>query len=160
MKRTVQLEFVEEAPHSELQAAMCTCLADTVVFYFKAHGYHWNVEGKDFGPFHTFFELIYSEVYGTVDKMAEEIRALGYYALYTLAGFEQYRTIQDTPLGTASEPLLMVSDLLQGNLQLIANLKGAQELAEEAGKVGLANYLQDRVDQHEKHGWMLRSFLK
>ena len=54
----------------------------------------------------------------------------------------------------------MVSDLLQGNLQLIANLKGAQELAEEAGKVGLANYLQDRVDQHEKHGWMLRSFLK
>lgn len=157
----VRLEFVDEIPkaHDELNEAMCQCFADTFVFYLKAHGYHWNVEGKDFGPFHTFFELIYSEVYGTIDKMAEEIRTLNHYALYRLHEFAEYRSLPDVPL-TPTDPLNMVKDLYESNMTLIGRLNIAQSLAEKAGILGLANYLQDRVDAHEKHGWMLRSFLK
>jgi DNA-binding ferritin-like protein len=33
-------------------------------------------------------------------------------------------------------------------------------MAEEKGCVGLANFLQDRIDIHFKHDWMLRSINK
>ena len=42
----------------------------------------------------------------------------------------------------------------------IADLTAAYQAAEAPGKVGIANFLQDRIDIHEKHGWMLRSFTK
>jgi DNA-binding ferritin-like protein len=45
-------------------------------------------------------------------------------------------------------------------MKVIASLTAAYEAANEANKIGLANFLQDRVDIHEKHGWMLRSFSK
>ena len=46
------------------------------------------------------------------------------------------------------------------NLIVIENLKKANELAEAANAVGLANFLQDRIDKHYKHDWMLKSILK
>ena len=34
------------------------------------------------------------------------------------------------------------------------------EKAEKTKELGIANYLQDRIDIHKKHGWMLRSIIK
>jgi len=36
----------------------------------------------------------------------------------------------------------------------------AHAAAEAAGKRGIVNFLEDRIDAHDKHGWMLRSFTK
>ena len=158
----IQLEFVDETPRADeaLYQSMCRCFADTFVFYLKAHGYHWNVEGPDFGPFHAFFDLLYSEVYRTIDQMAEEIRAIGYFVPYTLAELAEHNNIVVPPIPDGSAALLMIEDLSSSNMQLIANLNIARKLAEDGEKFGLASYLEDRIDQHEKHGWMLRSFLK
>ena len=54
----------------------------------------------------------------------------------------------------------MMSKLLADNARVITDLTAAYREAEVAGKVGLANFLQDRIDIHEKHGWMLRSYTK
>jgi DNA-binding ferritin-like protein len=43
---------------------------------------------------------------------------------------------------------------------VIDQLTKTQALAEKNKKMGLANFLQDRIDAHEKHGWMLRSITK
>ena len=64
-----------------------TLLATNFAYYLKAHGFHWNVEGPDFGELHTFFEMIYSDVYEANDTMAEYIRALEEYAP---ASFERF----------------------------------------------------------------------
>jgi len=32
--------------------------------------------------------------------------------------------------------------------------------AEKQGKRGIVNFLEGRIDIHEKHGWMLRSYTK
>jgi DNA-binding ferritin-like protein len=34
------------------------------------------------------------------------------------------------------------------------------DLSEREGKHGLSNFLAERMDAHDKHGWMLRSTLK
>jgi len=46
------------------------------------------------------------------------------------------------------------------NQKIINELNKALELAESSDKHGLANFIQDRIDIHEKHKWMLRSIGK
>jgi DNA-binding ferritin-like protein len=54
----------------------------------------------------------------------------------------------------------MMAKLLADNQRVITDLTAAYRAAEAAGKVGIANFLQDRIGAHDKHGWMLRSYTK
>jgi len=54
----------------------------------------------------------------------------------------------------------MVKKLEQDNKIVLASLLAAYKDAEAAKELGLANFLQDRIDVHNKHGWMLRSYQK
>jgi starvation-inducible DNA-binding protein len=133
-------------------------LASTFGFYLKAHNFHWNVEGVNFPQFHSFFEGIYTDAWGAVDGIAEHIRTLGAYAPGSLSRYSDLSLVQDeVNIPTA---LSMVSKLLDDNTAIITQLTKTQALAEKANKMGYANYLQDRIDAHEKHGWMLRSIVK
>ena len=54
----------------------------------------------------------------------------------------------------------MCKKLLDDNDTIISNLQYAYSEAEKTKELGIANYLQDRIDIHKKHGWMLRSIIK
>ena len=54
----------------------------------------------------------------------------------------------------------MLSQLLKDNATYINTLTQAFNQAEVEKEIGLSNFIQDRIDQHKKHAWMLRSFLK
>ena len=139
----------------KLIESMKNVLADTFAMYLKTHYYHWNVEGVDFYQLHLLFERIYLEVYEAVDSTAEHIRALGAYAPGSLGRYLALTSIEDdNAIPAANE---MVSRLLADNLKVIATLKEAQQLAEDQGEVGVSNFLQDRIDNHQKHSWMLRA---
>jgi DNA-binding ferritin-like protein len=47
--------------------------------------------------------------------------------------------------------------LINDNNIVLDALKNAYDLADKEGELGLANFLQDRMDIHKKHGWMLRA---
>ncbi len=134
-------------------------LANTFVMYFKAHSYHWNVEGKNFTQYHSFFGDLYGEVYGSLDTTAEEIRALNDYAPISLSDLYKYKTIEEDTM-KPEYPSQMIANLLSANNQVILSLNKLFELASTENNQGLANYVADRLDKHAKHGWMLRSFMK
>ena len=54
----------------------------------------------------------------------------------------------------------MITKLQEDNKKVIDTLTKACVLADKNKKVGLANFLQERIDKHEKHGWMLRATAK
>jgi DNA-binding ferritin-like protein len=54
----------------------------------------------------------------------------------------------------------MMTRLLQENNILRASLLSAYKIADTLGEVGISNFLQGRIQAHEKHSWMLRSILK
>jgi len=56
--------------------------------------------------------------------------------------------------------LVMISRLMNDNQRVLYSLTQAYETAEAQKKYGVSNILQDRITAHEKHGWMLRSFVK
>ena len=132
--------------------------ADAFTFYLKAHFYHWNVEGSDFPQYHDFLQNLYQEVFASVDTLAELIRTLDSYAPGTLTRLKELTTIEETD--DVPDAKIMMTRLLQENNILRASLLTAYKTADTTGEVGISNFLQDRIQAHEKHSWMLRSILK
>lgn len=142
----------------ELVHSMKVVQASTFAFYLKTHNFHWNVEGPDFPQYHKFFEELYTELWLAVDPIAEHIRALGAFAPGSLARFAELSVIEDelkVPAGIA-----MIAKLHDDNEQVIGTLFKAYEYANAMQEIGLSNFIQDRVDVHKKHAWMLRSILR
>lgn len=129
-------------------------LADVVAFSFKAQGYHWNVEGDDFPQFHEFFGAIYEDVEGSIDPIAENIRKIGEYAPFRLTRFVELTSIPETSVSSDHEDMTM--DLYMSNKIVIQKLYSAFNLANTEGRQGVANFLADRIDMHEKWDWQLR----
>ena len=142
----------------ELINKMKVVLASSFAFYLKAHNFHWNVEGVNFPQYHEFFCNLYEEVHGAIDKIAEEIRALDAYAPGSLKRFSELSTIMDET--SVPSAVIMCQRLAKDNDSLLIDLELAYSEAERAKQLGLANFLQDRMDVHKKHGWMLRAIQK
>lgn len=142
----------------EIIVPLKKAFADTFAMYLKAHYYHWNVEGPDFYQYHELFGSIYEEVYGAIDPFAEEIRAQQYYAPGSFKRLAELATIADEE--TVPSPLAMAEKLFSDNALVLASLKEARDAADRYGENGLVNFLEDRLDQHKKHAWFLRSTIK
>lgn len=133
-------------------------LADTFTFYLKAHNYHWNIEGPNFPQYHSFLGDLYEEVYGAVDTIAELIRTLDAYSPGSLTRFKELTSIDESDV--IPDPRTMMLNLMNDNTKVRLTLTLAYKTAEETGEVGIANFLQDRIQAHEKHGWMLKAINK
>lgn len=126
-------------------------------FYLKLHFFHWNVTGPNFPQYHEFFEELYTDVWGAVDDIAEHIRAVKGFAPGSLSRFTDMTVIKDQLDVVPAEQ--MISIAIQDNDKVLDVLNQAYLAAEQNAEHGLANFLQDRMDIHKKHGWMLRSTL-
>lgn len=131
------------------------CLADTFVMYMKAHSYHWNVTGPDFPQYHDFFGKLYEELHGSIDDLAEQIRALDSFAPASLSRIIELSKIKEDIKIVNVE--MMLNNLLNANEKVIETIKETYELAEKEKAYAYSNFLQDRLTVHAKHGWMLRS---
>ena len=113
---------------TELKQALKISFASTFSFYLKAANYHWNVEGPNFPQYHELFDKIYNEVYGSIDKFAEEIRAVGSYTSASLGRFTELSIVEDEREIVQAEQ--MIDNLLADNAKLIEALKLAYDVAE------------------------------
>ena len=141
-----------------LADALKTLLASNFAYYLKAQQFHWNVEGPDFGELHEFFQNIYEDAYSAIDPTAEYIRYLDDYAPGSFERFAELSEIKgQTKIPRAR---LMIEELLANNDQLLELLNRCFAVAESENQQGIANFIAERIDAQQKHGWMLRSFLK
>jgi starvation-inducible DNA-binding protein len=132
-------------------------MADTFRFYLRAHNYHWNVEGPDFAQYHELFSKIYEEVFGALDTIAEEIRAMDSHVPASLGRFAELSQLQDER--EVPPALEMIDRLNRDNERVLANIQKAYVEAEAAGNHGFSNLMAERQSAHKKHGWMLKATL-
>ena len=142
----------------QLQQIAKIAFASEYAFALKAQNFHWNVEGKDFYEYHQLFDVIYTEVYGSIDNFAENIRKLETYTPASLSRFNMLSKVEDET--QILMPGAMIQGLLMDNEKMIIILKKTYDAAEAEGKHGFSNFLAERMDNHEKHGWFLRASLK
>ncbi len=142
----------------QLIEQMKVILGTNFGLYFKAHTFHWNVEGPDFAQYHGFLGDFYDSVFDQTDSIAEHIRALNSYAPTTLARMSELSKIVFNIAIPA--PIVMMSELAQDNDKYIMELRTGIALADAADEPAVGNFLQDILDAHQKHGWMLKSFTR
>lgn len=133
-------------------------ISESYVLYFKAHSFHWNVEGPDFTQYHDFLGKFYEEVFSSIDAYAELIRTMNQYAPTSLKRLIELSTIQE--IDNIPDAIDMLKAIRMDNDRLLATLVKAYDEAEKASEFGISNYLQDRIQAHEKHAWMLRAITK
>jgi len=144
---------------NELIMMLKALLSDTVALKFKAHGYHWNVEGDDFPQAHAFFEMIYNDYEEAIDGFAENLRRLDTYAPFKLSRFlELSQNVAETDV--SSDFSVMSADLLASNDAVLNKLKDAFDIASTAREQGIANFLAERIDLHQKWHWQLKAVIK
>jgi starvation-inducible DNA-binding protein len=141
-----------------LQLSLQKTLADVFTMYFKAHTFHWNVEGPDFKQYHDLFGGIYEEVYGSIDLLAEHIRQIDAYTPTSLKQLSGLTVVTEDE--TVMPALQMIKSLMDANSMVLASLMLSYRDADNASELGLANFLQDRIAAHQKHAWMLKATLK
>jgi starvation-inducible DNA-binding protein len=138
--------------------ALKTTFASEYAFAIKAQNFHWNVEGPLFVQLHDLFERIYTEVYGSIDTFAEELRALQIYTPASLSKFSMLTKVEDE--NSVPEFQDMLRELLADSDKMANMFKIVFAMSEEAGDHGLSDFLAGRQDAHKKHSWMLRASLK
>lgn len=135
-----------------------TTLADTFAFYLKAQHFHWNIEGPNFPQYHEFLGKLYQEVYSSVDTLAELIRTLDSYAPGSLSRLKELTSIEESDIIPDAKTMML--NLMQDNDKVLLSLTLAYQAADADGELGIANFLQDRIQAHQKHGWMLKAVNK
>jgi starvation-inducible DNA-binding protein len=145
---------------SELTDMLKGLTADAVALKFKAHGYHWNVEGDDFPQWHEKLEEIYEDLDASIDSFAEWVRMIDVnsYAPFSLSRLASLSSIPETQV--SSDPMSMIADLCDSFDIAIAKYIAGFDLATAEKQNGLANFMADRQTALQKWCWQLRASLK
>ena len=134
-------------------------LATQYAFVIKSQMFHWCVEGPDFAQLHEFFQNLYQEVYNnSIDRTAEFIRSLDEYTPGSFERFSELSAIE----GQLRVPRarLMIEELLADTTLMIDMLNHCFATAEQENQQGIADFVSQRLSQHGKYHWQLRSYLK
>jgi len=133
-------------------------LADEYVLLTKTKNYHWNVEDPRFNDLHKFFEEQYELLATAVDEIAERVRAIGGKSRATLKEFISASQIKED-VGSFPDADTMLGNLLSDHEVIIKTLRKNINECQDLNDEGTANFLTDKMEEHEKMAWMLRSFI-
>jgi starvation-inducible DNA-binding protein len=146
------------AKSSDLVDHLKKCLAEATILYHMSHGFHWNVKGPDFQEYHSLFETIYSDIYESLDPIAENIVKLGNVAPFSLKTLLELSDIKEVG-DLRGEPHGLTKTLQSKNAQIIKSLKDCFDKANKDNEQGVANFIAERIDMHQKWDWQLKASL-
>jgi len=133
-------------------------LSDEYVLLTKTKNYHWNVEDPRFNDLHKFLDEQYQQLSAAVDEIAERVRAVGGRTRATLKEFINSSQIRKD-VGSYPNADTMLGNLLSDHETIIKTLRKNINECQDLNDEGTANFLTDKMEEHEKMAWMLRSFI-
>lgn len=144
----------------ELISKLRLLQANAFIYYTKAHGYHWDVEGILFEQFHSMFGDVYEDAWNSVDDYAEWLRRFDVKASFdVMTSLSTSNVKYDLGPGN-SNPIAMLQSLYNSNVIIITDLKNAFPVATAANEEGVANFIAERIDSHQKWQWKFSASLK
>jgi starvation-inducible DNA-binding protein len=127
-------------------------------YYTKSHGYHVNVTGPDFYQYHKLLQKVYEDAQENIDSIAEEIRTLQATVPFSANRIMELSLIEDAE--DTPNALVMISRILDDTEIVCEQIRVCRKLCEENKCFGLLNYLEQRLDDHYRLQWMLRSTIE
>ena len=149
---------IDAAKREEITSGLSRVLADTYTLYLKTHNFHWNVTGPMFQTLHLMFEAQYNELALAVDLIAERIRALGFPAPGTYKKFAALSAIKEEDGVPKAEEMIRL--LVEAHETVARTSREVFKAADAQSDQPTCDLLTQRMQVHEKTGWMLRSLLE
>jgi len=144
---------------SNLVSSLKTMLAEAYVLYHTIHGFHWNVKGEDFYEYHKLFDEIVDDIYEHVDPIAENILKLGGEAPFSMSELIKLSKLKETEL-PSKNPHELASKFYNMNEEYITHIKECFKVANKDDEQGVANFIAERIDQHQKWSWFLKASIE
>jgi len=138
----------------DIAGAMNACLADTFALYFKTKNFHWHVSGPHFRDYHLLFDEQAAEILAATDDMAERVRKVGGTTLRSIGHVGRLQRLLDNDADFVA-PEDMLAELREDNRQMVASLREAHGLCDEAGDVATASLIENWIDAAERRVWFL-----
>lgn len=132
---------------------------DNFVNSFRAHSCHFNIKGENFYSNHKLLQKIYEDSETIQDDLGELIRALDELTPETITDILSMASLDDTIAnGTDANDLLIL--VLEGQEHMVNSYTKLMVVANDEGHEDVANFAQDRIRQHKKFAWMLKSSIE
>lgn len=141
-----------------VESALNQQVANFSVMYMKLHNYHWNVNGEHFFTLHAKLEELYDEFAGHMDDLAERVLALGSRPVGTLKQCLEMSSLDEATDNESTAD--MVKQVAKDFEILCKELREGIEIAEGNADAPTADMLTGIAASLEKHGWMLRAYMK
>jgi starvation-inducible DNA-binding protein len=138
----------------EIAEALNGLVADSYALYTKTKNFHWHVSGPHFRDYHLLFDEQATEIFASIDELAERVRKLGARTVHSIGEIARLSTIKDNDQDFVS-PGDMLNELMNDNKTVIRRMRAAHEIADKHGDIASASILENFVDQAEKRNWFL-----
>jgi len=138
----------------EIAEALNGLVADSYALYTKTKNFHWHVSGPHFRDYHLLFDDQATEIFATVDDLAERVRKLGARTIHSIGEISRLQSIKDNDKDFVS-PADMLAELMSDNKLVIKRMRAAHEIADKHDDVATASILENFIDQAEKRNWFL-----
>ena len=120
--------------------------------------YHWQTFGPLFRDLHNLFDEFATEVYETIDELAERVRMIGQDPISHVEDFLKVATVKSATKGNNMRGMIEEAD--KNAISVIKEMREAIKTADKNDDPGTADVLTRFVQIHEKHEWWLRDILE
>src|ERR1044072_2389600 len=138
----------------EIAEALNGLVADSYALYTKTKNFHWHVSGPHFRDYHLLFDDQATEIFATIDDLAERGRKLGARTIHSIGEIARLSTIKENHKDYVSQEA-MLTELMNDNKQVIKRMRAVHEIADKHEDVATASILENFIDAAEKRNWFL-----
>src|ERR1700720_4239884 len=139
---------------ADIAGAMNAILADVFALYMKTKNFHWHMSGPHFRDYHLLLDEQADQIYAMTDPIAERVRKLGGLTIRSIGHIARTQRLSDNDADYV-EPSDMLAELREDNKTLVASLRQAHNVCDEAGDIATASLIEVWVDETERRTWFL-----
>jgi starvation-inducible DNA-binding protein len=137
-----------------ISGSLNALLADVFGLYMKTKNFHWHLRGPHFRDYHLMLDEQAGQLFSMTDDIAERVRKIGSNTLRSIGHIAGLQRISDNDADYVDAPD-MIAELREDNQALLASLREAHELCDEARDVATASLLEVWIDEAERRVWFL-----
>jgi starvation-inducible DNA-binding protein len=145
----------KEMMMNKIAKSYAVLLADLYVLLVKTQNYHWHVKGPHFKPLHVFFQELYTQVFDTIDLVAERMVTMGFVAPASLIEINELKRMADGDAKLDSAEMLM--DLENSFKMIVDDLDACIKLVKVEEDEASLTFLTDLLVSFEKTIWMIKA---
>lgn len=151
---------LSEDDRKAVSESLSKVLADAYILYLKTHAAHWNITGPMSHSLHEMFQEQYTEQWKALDEIAERIRALGHFAPGSYAQYSRLASLREDNIEYPADWREVVKVILADNESFCATASAALDMATQVGDEPTVDLMTQRLHEHQKSAWILRSLLQ